>query len=414
MRRLRARAHRLRLALASHGWNSLLSRLTTTLSHDSPEDQGVAAVSPPASSTAGLRILVVDTTTPQVDRDSGSVRAFNLMTALIELGHSVDFMPDDRRASGIHTDRLHAAGIRSRHDAPSYPRVFRDQQYDVLIVSRYHLAHFLLPLCRAVSPRTRTVFDTVDLHHLREMREAELRRSRRLARLAGRTRALELECVRLADATWVVSPHEVELLGTACPQCPVGVVPNIHTLEQNPPGFSERRDLLFVGGSQHPPNADAVRWLVRDIFPHVVRQLPDITLHLVGKGLDAVVRDIEQLPGVRIHGHVPDLGTLLRSARIGLAPLRFGAGVKGKVNQYMAAGLPVVSTPCGAEGMHLTDGKDVLLAEDAEGFAGAICRLHEDPALWTQLATAGRDNVLEHFSFALAKERIAATLDATL
>lgn len=169
-----------------------------------------------------------------------------------------------------------------------------------------------------------------------------------------------------------------------------------------------------MGGSQHPPNADAARWLVRDIFPHVVRRLPDVTLHLVGKDLGAVVGDLAEAPGVRIHGHVPDLGALLRSTRIGLAPLRFGAGVKGKVNQYMAAGLAVVSTPCGAEGMYLTDGEDVLLAEDAESFAAAIVRLHQDAALWTRLAIGGRDNVLEHFSFALAKDRIAATLEATL
>lgn len=412
VRRIRARNHRLRLLIASQGWRTLFSRLASALPKTNGQDRRTGIPALPVGSAAGVRVLVVDTTTPQLDRDSGSVRAFNLMRALIELGHSVDFLPDDRREQGIHTERLHAAGIRSLHSAPAYPSVLRDERYDVLIVSRYHLAQSLLPLCKKTSPGTRTIFDTVDLHHLREMREAELRRNPRLARLADRTRALELECVRLADATWVVSPHEVDLLAATCPQSRIVVVPNIHTLEQDPPGFAERRDMLFVGGSQHPPNADAVRWLVREIFPRVVRQLPDLTLHLVGSGLGTVVGDLAQ-PGVRIHGHVPDLGTLLRSTRIGVAPLRFGAGVKGKVNQYMAAGLAVVSTPCGAEGMHLTDGEDVLLAGDPESFAAAIVRLHEDAAMWTRLASAGRDNVKNHFSFALAKERIAATLDAT-
>ena len=112
---------------------------------------------------------------------------------------------------------------------------------------------------------------------------------------------------------------------------------------------------------------------------------------------------LADIPGVRIHGHVPDLQPLLDGARVSIAPLRYGAGVKGKVNQAMAHGLPVVATTAAVEGMHLRDGEDVLVADDAAGFADAVLRLHDDEALWSRLSANGRDNVARHFSLDAAR-----------
>jgi glycosyltransferase involved in cell wall biosynthesis len=111
---------------------------------------------------------------------------------------------------------------------------------------------------------------------------------------------------------------------------------------------------------------------------------------------------------VHIHGHVPDLQPWLDRCRVSVAPLRYGAGVKGKVNQAMAHGLPVVATPTAVEGMHLVDGEDVLVAADAGTFARSVLRLHDDEALWTRIAANGRDNVARHFSMDAAREAVRA------
>ena len=113
--------------------------------------------------------------------------------------------------------------------------------------------------------------------------------------------------------------------------------------------------------------------------------------------------------GVQVHGHVPDLRPWLDGCVAAVAPLRYGAGVKGKVNEAMAHGLPVVGTPAAVEGMHLVDGHDVLVGADAEAFAAAIARLHGDADLWTRLARHGRDNVARHFSLDAARDVVRET-----
>ncbi len=361
----------------------------------------------------GRRILLIDVATPRPDRDSGSLRAFNLMRLLRADGDRVDFLPDDRAEAGEHTEALHGLGVTVHASAEPYPHWFARhlRDYDVLIVSRYHLAEFLIPLARQIAPALHVVLDTVDLHHLREAREADLHGDRRLRRLAAITRKRELQAAAAADVTWVVSPVEAELLRGALPTARVEVLPNLHEAEDAPAPFLRRSGLLFVGGARHPPNVDAVRWLLAEIFPRVHAQLPGCALHIVGEGMpEAVTGNAPLVDGVQLHGHVPDLGPLLAQCRVGLAPLRFGAGVKGKINLCMAAGMPVVATSCAAEGMHLRDGDDLLVADAAEAFADAAVRLHGDAALWMRLARAGSDNVRRYFSFEAARATIAASL----
>ncbi|MDH5822214.1 glycosyltransferase [Luteimonas sp. RD2P54] len=412
-RRLGSRLHRLRLAVHARGWRGALARLAER--PPAPADPAAPGRPEPAAPLPaagdGRRVLLVDVSTPRPDRDSGSLRAFNLMRVLAESGDRVEFLPDDRVDAGAYTDALRLLGVVVHTGAGAYPHWFARhlRGFDVLVVSRYHLAEFLVPLARRIAPGTRIVLDTVDLHHLRERREADLGGDRRLRRLAAITRRRELRAVAEADVTWVVSPVEAALLREALPQARVEVLPNLHQVEETPAGFAEREGLLFVGGARHPPNVDALRWLLAEIFPLVRARLPDCALHVVGDGLAAAVAGLPLPPGVRLHGHVPDLSPLLRRCRVGLAPLRFGAGVKGKINLCMAAGMPVVATACAAEGMHARDGVELLVADAAAAFAEAVARLHGDEALWTRLARAGTDNVRNHFSFDSARATIAAS-----
>src|SRR5699024_9754521 len=111
-----------------------------------------------------------------------------------------------------------------------------------------------------------------------------------------------------------------------------------------------------------------------------------------------------------IHGRIPDLEPLLHDCRLALAPLRYGAGVKGKINTPMSYGVPVVATPMAVEGMFLEDGRDVLLGDNAEAFADAVVRAYSDAVLWQALADGGRNNVRQHFSFEAARDSLQSAL----
>ncbi len=182
---------------------------------------------------------------------------------------------------------------------------------------------------------------------------------------------------------------------------------NLHEVATRAPGWDARHDLVFVGGFGHPPNADAMRWFVGEVFPRVRARLPAVRFHCIGADVPDALRTLASTqPGVEIHGHVPELAPYMDGCRLAVAPLRFGAGVKGKVNLSMAHGQPVVATSCAVEGMHLRDGEDVLVADDAAAFAAAVVRLYEDPALWSRLSANGLRNVAEHFSLDAARDTV--------
>ena len=353
------------------------------------------------------QVLVIDALTPEVDRDSGSLRLVNLMRLLREEGAHVVFLPSNRTYAGAATDALQQLGVECWH-APfgaRAPRWLREHghRFDTVLVCRHYVAREFLPLLRRHAPRARIVFDTVDLHYLRERRGAELSGAAASRRAAEATRALELDIVARADTTLVVSTVEQSLLARDAPDARVEVLSNLHRVAGPGSPFAERRDLAFVGGFRHPPNVDAVRWFVRDVFPRVRARLPDVEFHCIGGDVPTEVAVLGEVPGVHVHGHVPDIAPFMDGCRVAVAPLRYGAGVKGKVNLSMAHGQPVVATPCAVEGMFLRDGEDVLVAGDAGAFADAVVRLHGDEALWNRLARSGLDSVARHFSFDAAR-----------
>ncbi|WP_159680092.1 glycosyltransferase [Luteimonas sp. 9C] len=374
------------------------------MAHDASTEAGTGA--------APVRILVIDVSTPRPDRDSGSMRARRLMALMVELGYGVDFLPEDGVPGGHYADALAADGIHVVHVPGALQQarwlVEHAPRYAAVIVSRYHLAEAVFPLLRRIAPRSRLILDTVDLHHLREHREAERNADRHLLRLSAETRKRELAMVDAADTCWVVSPHEQALLARERPRALVRVVSNLHEPMTGAPGPERRAGILFVGGAAHPPNLDAVSWLLTDLFPAMRKILPALELHLAGEGLDRVVREPD--PGVVVHGHVPDLTPLLQRVRLGVAPLRFGAGVKGKVNLGMSHGLPMVVTECAAEGLHLVDGEHALIADSSQAFVSAVAALCSDDAMWVRLSQAGQDLTRRHFTADAARDAVAASL----
>jgi len=361
------------------------------------------------------RALVLDATTPQPDHDSGSVRIRAVLDLLLARGYQVSFMAQNRKYVPGYTDQLTQAGIEVLH-APAVTELEpwlaeHGADLDLVFASRHYVLAPWLPRLRQDAAQALLVFDTVDLHYLREQREAELLGQAHLAEQAAATRAQELSLIAQADVSLVVSPVEQALLAEEVPGADVRVLSNIHRVHGTGSAWPERSGLLFVGGFQHMPNVDAVQWFVSEVFPLVRAARPDMQLHLIGSRMPDSILALNDTPGIVVHGFVGDLEPHLDSARISVAPLRYGAGVKGKVNQAMSHGLPVVATPCAAEGMFLEHERDVLIAEDPAQFAVEVLRLDQDEALWNRLSQGGLANVETHFS-RRAADGVLAGLEA--
>ncbi len=152
--------------------------------------------------------------------------------------------------------------------------------------------------------------------------------------------------------------------------------------------FALRRDFLFIGGFQHTPNVDAVVYFVREIYPLVEARLRGAKFYIIGdKAPPSVVALASE--NVIVTGLQPDVRPYFESVKLSVAPLRWGAGVKGKINQSMGFGVPVVATSVAAEGMGLIHGKDILVADEPENFAKALLELYHSEDLWNRLSKNG-------------------------
>ncbi|HZF97461.1 MAG TPA: glycosyltransferase family 2 protein, partial [Pseudoxanthomonas sp.] len=224
------------------------------------------------------QVLIVDTHTPEPDRDSASLRLFNLMKLLRQEGAHVVFVEYDLHHRGRHTDALRAMGVEvwCKPHVSSLPKWLARQgaRFGTVMLCRYHLALQLTPEVRRHAPQAQVLFDTVDLHYVREARRAELDSDPRLVRAAATTRRSELAAIAASDVTLVVSEAERERLAADAPGRRVELLSNLHETGGKGAPFSERKDLVFVGGFRHPPNVDAVRWFVAEIMPKVRRSLP--------------------------------------------------------------------------------------------------------------------------------------------
>ena len=359
---------------------------------------------------AGPTVVVVDHHVPAPDHDSGSVRMDHLLRLLTESGRHVCFIPQDATVHPEHVGRLQQLGIEVAAPCLDVEDLLRDleAETELVVLSRPEVAVEYLPMVRRLMPRAVAAYDTVDLHDLR---------SRRRVAVEGRTDRhdqhlveLERRLSRTADIVIAVSDPEAIALHAIAPHTPVVRISNIHDDRFIDEPFERRSGFLFVGNFQHPPNVDAVAHLLDSVWPAIRSRLPDATLHLVGAGMhpSAVASSGGVAEGVVVHGWLPDLEPVLGRARVFLAPLRFGAGVKGKIGQALASGVPVVTTSVGAEGMV---GSHLVVADEPGALVDAAVALHEDPARWNAQVTAGRAFITDALGVEAAARSVEALLD---
>jgi glycosyltransferase involved in cell wall biosynthesis len=260
--------------------------------------------------------------------------------------------------------------------------------FDVIFPCYYELAEQLLPLIGEHGRGARIVIDTVDLHYIRELRQAQVHGDVTGVARAETVRKRELAVYRRADALLAVSEHEQRVLWEGVPGVPVGVVPSVHEVDVDAPGPANRRGAILVGGYHFPPNRDAAHYLCAEIVPRLRRVGYSQRVELVGPYLDDELASFARSQGVEVTGYVPELASLYRSRRVLLSPIRFGAGVKTKVGEALGAGLPVVGTTVGTEGFPANEA--IFQLDDPDAFANAVVALDDD-AVWRRSSVAGRD-----------------------
>jgi O-antigen biosynthesis protein len=362
---------------------------------------------------ATRRVLVVDACMLTPDQDAGSMRMEQILEILVELGSKVTFVADNLEYRQPYVTALQQIGVEVQFApyARSIPQLLgtRGGEFDVVMLSRHYIAIKHIDTLRSLAPRALIVFDTVDLHFLREERLADLNASRVARSAAVAKREEELALIRKAHLTLVVSTVEEELLNRLAPEAQVMVLSTIHEPLSAEQTFAEREGLVFIGGFRHPPNSDAVLWYASEILPRIRERLPGVKSYIIGSDPPPTIKSLAA-PDLIIAGFVPDVTPYFTGCRVSVSPLRYGAGVKGKVNLAMAHGLPVVATTPSIEGMHLTPDVDVLVADDPEAFADAVARAYGDKVLWTRLAEGGRENIRIHFSREVARAALTRML----
>ena len=362
-----------------------------------------------AAAAEAKSVLVLDPFMPVFDRASGGLRTFTLLRTLREAGHAVTFYAL-AGGSRAYADALGRMGIacfggdrsESADRGPNYAgavwpapeQLLTVWHFDVIVVSPWSTAELILDAIRLHAPRATVIVDTNDVHFLRLQRGAAV--SWRNSADVVDAKRRELAVYRRADRIVCVTEPDAEAVRAEIPGADIVIVPNAHAEMEPGPGFDERSGCLFVGNFNHPPNGDAVAWWKQEIGPRLAQRLPEAGLTVVGNDPLGVAAEFAG-PGITVAGTVPSTLPYLRQARVSVAPLRFGAGMKGKVGEALAAGLPVVLTPVAAEGMDLVHEEHVLVAEGAEEFAAAVERLHRDRQLWEKLSEAGRAHAARHF-----------------
>lgn len=365
-----------------------------------------------ADRRAGPQIIVFDHNVPTPDRDAGSVRMALILQTLAKWGRPV-FVPLHPRYATVtpaHETALERVGVEIVHPL-NFEDTLRQRRFDAAILSRPDIAEQVLAAIRKADKLVKIIYDTVDIFFLRHEREYLVTGDKKFAQEAAKYKKTELRLAARSDQVWCVSETDAAVLKRELPDLKVKIIPTIHEVSEAGASFEERAGLLFIGNYIHRPNKDAVHYFMQEIFPLIQPALPDVPLYIVGSHMPEEL-SAYRAANVAPLGYVPDVVPLFNNCRVFIAPLRFGAGVKGKIGHALSHGLPVVTTPIGAEGMGLRHGVEAMIVDGAAQFAEAIIQTYQSRDLWQQLSAQGRQHIQKNFTPEVVGEDIRSAIEA--
>ena len=351
-------------------------------------------------------LLYIDARIPARNSDSGSVDAFNYMQSMISSDIAVTFVSYYPRDGYMdHAKDLMAIGVSVINVPFQQPKVIDEwiiasaNKFDYILVSRPEIGARLLAHGRDWCVKSTLIYNTVDLHHLRLARQAATENNESLAQHANAIKKAEMMYCAIADAVIVVSEVEKQVLIES------GIKSNIyvwHLLREiigRAGGFQGRRGLIFVGGFSHTPNIDAIQWLLNEIWPQAKKLIPNLSLTIIGSDMPTNLRELK-MPDVYILGQIDDLTPHFDAAIASIAPLRYGAGLKGKIVSSLSYGVPVITTTTGAEGFpEYHTGNGLCVGNTVKDLVEFIEKLHLDASYWNTQSLSGINTVFQNFSY---------------
>jgi len=363
------------------------------------------------------RVLVIDQCTPTPDHDAGSLTCLEIMRAFQANGYKVSFIPEDNFLfMPKETKALQRIGIEAVY-YPAYQSVIKylekhGAEIDIVLIFRNGAASRHLESVRSFCQKAKFIFHTSDLHFVREMRQVELEESGpEQLKAAEKTKKLELSIINSADLSIVHSTYEQEVLAEHAPHANVYVFPWILDPVRCKAKFEARNGIIFLGGYRHLPNVDAVKYFVSEIWPLVRQRLPDAVFYAAGSNPPPELTSLHGINNVVVTGFVENLTDHFERVRISVAPLRYGAGIKGKVAMSMAYGVPVIATTCAAEGMGLIHDQNVLIADTPEEMAKVIFAIYLDEQRWLKLSEESMAFVSRTYGSDLGRHRIREIIE---
>jgi glycosyltransferase involved in cell wall biosynthesis len=354
------------------------------------------------------KILVITHLVPRPDMNSGDLRLFTILERLSQEYDMTFFSTNSRTGDQPYLSLLRRHGIRVPTENFSFRRLLKTEKFRIALLEFYFTGERYLDKIRLLQPDCRVIIDSVDVHYLRFQRKYDLSQDEADRTLYRETKERELAIYRKADSVITVTRDDAAALTGESQEILCEVVPNIHkvVLGDKPP---ERNMLIFVGGFSHEPNVDAVLYFCNEILPLIRENKPYIRFMIVGSNPPEKIRLLES-ETIMVTGFVPETAPYLHRSYISVAPLRYGAGMKGKIGEAMAHGVPVVTTSVGAEGMGLCDRENAMIADSPHDFASAVLELLDDNILYETIRNNAVNIIMDNYT----PEKVWQTMSTAL
>ena len=357
------------------------------------------------------RIIVFDSNIPYFDQNAGNRCTFMYLQIFQQIGFFVTFVSDEFENYNKYIAILEQKGIEVIYKS-SYMQNIDEwlknnlKYFNFVFLQRPNIALKYIDFIKEYF-YGKILYFAHDLAYNRLFREYKITGKEEFLKDSKFWKKNEMEIINKSDVCYVVGNYEEELLKKKFKNKPIRNIPIyiyekfLSNVEKD---FSRRKDLIFVGNFKHRPNIDAILWFYREIYPYIIKKYPNIILHIVGSPIFKEIKEIEST-NIKLYGFLDDkdLKFLYQKCRIAIAPLRFGAGVKGKIIEAAYNQIPMITTSIGAEGLDKSIGS-FLVEDDALKMSKLICSIYNNYNKLKEISDSGIKLIKKYYTPEIAKD----------
>ncbi len=367
-----------------------------------------------------MRVLIIGTVWPEPDSSAAGSRMMQLIRLFREAGSEVTFASAAERSA--HSKPTGVVEVPIKMNDSSFDTFIKDLNPDVVVFDRFMTEEQFGWRVEDICPQALRLLNTEDLHSLRSMRKQAVKAEKEFSLndyLANELTIRELSAIYRCDCTILISTFERDFLlkKLSIPENLLVYLPLlVGEIDVNTPDFNNRKGFVTIGNFRHAPNADSVRFMKSHIWPIIRQNLTDANFHVYGSYMGPEFKKLhDPKVGFFMHGRAESSAEVIKHARVCLAYLRFGAGLKGKVFESMQYGMPVLTTSIGAEGLFTESEAPGFVSDNPQEFAEMACKLYKDESVWNQKSKKGIEILQRDFIFKTHKaafiKQLASLID---